>query len=440
MVDKPEDSETQISGGEQLKPEKAGTPPEVDAEIVEDGYRQPESENSSAKSEPEETSAGAPPPKDLPPTPSSALRGPFGLSPGVMLLIVLVAVLVVGFAIWRLAGGGASTQQPAATTGAPSDAAPDAVTPAALPEGDSSPSEEAGETLVLSGSFPASARPAPAPGKIANTGAATAKEAAAGIGPSESSDASRGLPLAPAPATGGNETLQNAAKKAAKALAGPDTGDAIDLGDTEAPAGGEEIETPAPDTEAYPPPSADPAFSETPGEASDQEASLPGAEKLANDLTEMKAALAAAQTLNAQQADEIAATTGRLRAFGGDYVDREQHWMPVARLANRLINALPPGGQVSEQQRQTLWAKTIRPRDLTAIPAGAIRGYAGRRRMVLVADDDPSHRALIADLLAPVFAKLDLETLQELNGRVQVGGEAAAAVARDWLTQNDFLG
>ncbi len=307
MVDKPEDSETQISGGEQLKPEKAGTPPEVDAEIVEDGYRQPESENSSAKSEPEETSAGAPPPKDLPPTPSSALRGPFGLSPGVMLLIVLVAVLVVGFAIWRLAGGGASTQQPAATTGAPSDAAPDAVTPAALPEGDSSPSEEAGETLVLSGSFPASARPAPAPGKIANTGAATAKEAAAGIGPSESSDASRGLPLAPAPATGGNETLQNAAKKAAKALAGPDTGDAIDLGDTEAPAGGEEIETPAPDTEAYPPPSADPAFSETPGEASDQEASLPGAEKLANDLTEMKAALAAAQTLNAQQADEIAA-------------------------------------------------------------------------------------------------------------------------------------
>ena len=46
----------------------------------------------------------------------------------------------------------------------------------------------------------------------------------------------------------------------------------------------------------------------------------------------------------------------------------------------------------------------------------------------------------ITDLLAPVFAKLDLETLQELNGRVQVGGEAAAAVARDWLTQNDFLG
>jgi osmoprotectant transport system substrate-binding protein len=46
----------------------------------------------------------------------------------------------------------------------------------------------------------------------------------------------------------------------------------------------------------------------------------------------------------------------------------------------------------------------------------------------------------IKDLLEPVFAKLDLQTLQELNGRVQVGGESAAAVAKDWLTQNGFLG
>jgi osmoprotectant transport system substrate-binding protein len=45
----------------------------------------------------------------------------------------------------------------------------------------------------------------------------------------------------------------------------------------------------------------------------------------------------------------------------------------------------------------------------------------------------------IKDLLEPVFAKLDLATLQELNGRVQVGGEAPAAVAQDWLTQNGFL-
>ena len=41
----------------------------------------------------------------------------------------------------------------------------------------------------------------------------------------------------------------------------------------------------------------------------------------------------------------------------------------------------------------------------------------------------------IADLLAPVFAKLDLATLQDLNGRVQVGGEPAAAVAPDFLSR-----
>ena len=45
----------------------------------------------------------------------------------------------------------------------------------------------------------------------------------------------------------------------------------------------------------------------------------------------------------------------------------------------------------------------------------------------------------IADILAPVFEKLDLETLQELNGRIQVGGESAKAVAVDWLTQNGML-
>ena len=45
----------------------------------------------------------------------------------------------------------------------------------------------------------------------------------------------------------------------------------------------------------------------------------------------------------------------------------------------------------------------------------------------------------IKDLLAPVFAKLDLVTLQDLNGRIQVGGEAAAAVATDWLKANGFV-
>ncbi|KKB08623.1 glycine betaine ABC transporter substrate-binding protein OsmF [Devosia chinhatensis] len=45
----------------------------------------------------------------------------------------------------------------------------------------------------------------------------------------------------------------------------------------------------------------------------------------------------------------------------------------------------------------------------------------------------------IEELLTPVFEALTLEVLQELNGRVQVGGEPAAAVATDFLTQNGFL-
>lgn len=45
----------------------------------------------------------------------------------------------------------------------------------------------------------------------------------------------------------------------------------------------------------------------------------------------------------------------------------------------------------------------------------------------------------IEELLKPVFAKLDLATLQTLNGRIQVGGEAAKDVAIDWLTTNAFL-
>jgi osmoprotectant transport system substrate-binding protein len=45
----------------------------------------------------------------------------------------------------------------------------------------------------------------------------------------------------------------------------------------------------------------------------------------------------------------------------------------------------------------------------------------------------------IETLLQPVFEKLDLETLQDLNGRVQVGGEPAKAVAEQFLTENGFL-
>ncbi|WP_420960456.1 glycine betaine ABC transporter substrate-binding protein OsmF [Brucella sp. IR073] len=45
----------------------------------------------------------------------------------------------------------------------------------------------------------------------------------------------------------------------------------------------------------------------------------------------------------------------------------------------------------------------------------------------------------IETLLKPVFEKLDLVTLQDLNGRVQVGGEPAKAVAADFLEKNGFV-
>lgn len=45
----------------------------------------------------------------------------------------------------------------------------------------------------------------------------------------------------------------------------------------------------------------------------------------------------------------------------------------------------------------------------------------------------------IAELLKPVFEGLTLEVLQDLNGRVQVGGEASATVATDYLTKGGFL-
>jgi len=45
----------------------------------------------------------------------------------------------------------------------------------------------------------------------------------------------------------------------------------------------------------------------------------------------------------------------------------------------------------------------------------------------------------IPEVLNPIFAGLDMETLQKLNGRIQVGGEPAEAVARDYLTQTGVL-
>jgi osmoprotectant transport system substrate-binding protein len=45
----------------------------------------------------------------------------------------------------------------------------------------------------------------------------------------------------------------------------------------------------------------------------------------------------------------------------------------------------------------------------------------------------------VAEILKPVFESLDLTTLQGLNARVQVGGEAARMVATDYLKSKGFL-
>ena len=45
----------------------------------------------------------------------------------------------------------------------------------------------------------------------------------------------------------------------------------------------------------------------------------------------------------------------------------------------------------------------------------------------------------IPEVLNPIFAGFDLTTLQELNARIQVGGEPAAAVAEDYLTRKGLI-
>ena len=57
----------------------------------------------------------------------------------------------------------------------------------------------------------------------------------------------------------------------------------------------------------------------------------------------------------------------------------------------------------------------------------------------IVRDEVLKANPKIAEILKPVFAGLDLKTLQELNARIQVNGEPAADVARDYLTSKGLL-
>ena len=45
----------------------------------------------------------------------------------------------------------------------------------------------------------------------------------------------------------------------------------------------------------------------------------------------------------------------------------------------------------------------------------------------------------VEELLTPVFQSLDLETLQQLNARIQLGGESAQSVAQDYLRSQGFV-
>ena len=45
----------------------------------------------------------------------------------------------------------------------------------------------------------------------------------------------------------------------------------------------------------------------------------------------------------------------------------------------------------------------------------------------------------IATVLDPIFRRLDLATLRDLNGRVQIAGEPASAVAADFLKRSGFV-
>ncbi|SDW41529.1 glycine betaine ABC transporter substrate-binding protein OsmF [Roseicitreum antarcticum] len=82
-------------------------------------------------------------------------------------------------------------------------------------------------------------------------------------------------------------------------------------------------------------------------------------------------------------------------------------------------------------------------------------GGVGATGLVVMADDQgvqpvyepaPIVRAevlaeypTIPEVLDPIFAGLDMAILQNLNGRIQVGGEPAEAVARDYLTSTGVL-
>lgn len=74
---------------------------------------------------------------------------------------------------------------------------------------------------------------------------------------------------------------------------------------------------------------------------------------------------------------------------------------------------------------------TVMDDDLTFFPKYNLSGVV--RQDLL--DAHPG----LADLFAPVVAKLDDPTMIELNARIDVDGEEPVTVAQDWLTEQGFL-
>lgn len=293
----PADSGPKPSGAD----DPAAAPPEVEAEIVEDGYRKPPSASSpraeaAATQDPQGPSGDAA--AGVKPAPKLALPGrPWLMVAGAATLAAIA------LAAW-MATRGPKEAAPAAlppVSGPAQETAPASPRPAPSAE-DPADAADSADSIAPAGRPASPPRPA-ATDKIANTGVGAAKDEAAALDPEavdpDAAPASaRGLP--PPPASFGDDSARQSAKEALRALspqhgdavpADADPGDAIDAG----------------------PVAEDRHTEETPalGESPEESAALPaapdaGAQKLANEVDALKSQLAEAQARNERQAAEIA--------------------------------------------------------------------------------------------------------------------------------------
>ena len=98
------------------------------------------------------------------------------------------------------------------------------------------------------------------------------------------------------------------------------------------------------------------------------------------------------------EAGEIALAAGPRRARGEKIVDEGGLPRQIAALANRLINALPERGSVTETRRQGLWRDTVKAEDVGrfghAAVAAAKRGFDDCLTSVAEYEEDTLHGCL----------------------------------------------